>query len=93
MNIYQFNVQPFEVKSKNNLENFNETIIFSVTFLVMLFTDYLDVNQQDMAGWASISLVALNILINLGTMLYPPIHKLYLKCKRKIAPNKKFNKV
>jgi ACR3 family arsenite efflux pump ArsB len=59
----------------------------------MLFTDYLDVDQQNMAGWATISLVALNILVNLVTMLYPPICKIYLKCKRKIAPKKKFNKV
>jgi hypothetical protein len=26
-------------------------------------------------------------------MLYPQIHKIYLKCKRKIAPKKKFNRV
>jgi hypothetical protein len=93
MNMYQFSVRPFEVQSKNNLENFNETIIFTVTFSVILFTDYLDVDQQNMAGWATISFVALNILVNLVTMLYPPILKLYLKCKRKLAPKKKFNKV
>jgi hypothetical protein len=32
MNMYQFSVRPFEVNSKNNLENFNETIIFCVTY-------------------------------------------------------------
>jgi hypothetical protein len=44
INIYQVNTRPFEDKSKNNLENFNETVIFCVTFLVILFTDYLNVD-------------------------------------------------
>ena len=91
-NIYQVGVRPFEVPSKNNLENFNETIIFCVTFFVMLFTEYLNIEQQNIAGWATIGLVSLNILVNLITMVAPPVYTLYLKCKGKFF-KKKINRI
>ena len=71
MNVYQVGVRPFEVPSKNNIENFNETTIFCVTFFVVLFTDYLNIVQQNNAGWATISLVILNILVNLVLLVAP----------------------
>ena len=71
MNVYQVCVRPFEAPSKNNLENFNETTIFCVTFFVVLFTDYLNIEQQNNAGWATISLVILNILVNLVLLVAP----------------------
>jgi hypothetical protein len=55
----------------------------------MLFTDYLSIEQQNLAGWMSIGLVSLNIVVNLLTILSPPLYKIFLKCKSKEPKEKK----
>ena len=50
----------------------------------MLFTDYLSIEQQNLAGWMTIGLVTLNIVVNLLTMVSPPLYRILLKCKTKL---------
>ena len=63
--IYLAVVRPFETRSGNNSEIFNELCILGCINHLYMYTDYYtDVNIQRDSGWSSIAIIAINILVN-----------------------------
>jgi len=86
-------VKPFYQPILNYLEIFNEFCIISIGYHLLLFTGYNnDFELQYKAGWSILLLTVLNIVINIGVMLFQTVivvrrfcKKQRLKCKQKKA--------
>ncbi|TNV87454.1 hypothetical protein FGO68_gene15662 [Halteria grandinella] len=80
MSIYFILVRPFEEKSLNRIEVFNELCILFASYHLLLFTDFdysdpSDTEEQHlqtqyMAGWSIIAVTTLNIIVNMAIMCY-----------------------
>lgn len=71
--IYKGRVKPLQGKNENRLELMNEMLIQWITFILILFTDYLpDGKSQIAAGWMfnglTIAFISLNIFIFLSSI-------------------------
>lgn len=76
---YIAQVQPFELPLLNTMEIVNEFTILVATYHLFLFTDYVeDPNMQYILGWSMIGLTVLNILINMGVMVWTSFRQLKL---------------
>jgi hypothetical protein len=61
------------------MEVVNEVTILIATYHLFLFTDYVeDPNTQYNIGWSMIGVTALNILINMGVMVWSSFRQLKL---------------
>jgi hypothetical protein len=77
--IYVGHVKPFEIPLLNTMEVVNEVTILIATYHLFLFTDYVeDPNTQYNIGWSMIGVTALNILINMGVMVWSSFRQLKL---------------
>jgi hypothetical protein len=89
-NIYVGQVEPFNLRRKNNTELFNEVTIFYASMSLFFFTDFNPfVEMQNAAGWIIIGVVLLNMLTNWGLFMKGLVSKLYLWMKTKYLKCKK----
>lgn len=69
--IYLAVVRPFETRSGNNSEIFNELCILGCINHLYMYTDYYtDVDIQLDSGWSFVAIIAVNILVNTSMMVY-----------------------
>jgi len=60
--------QPFESPIMNRQELINESSVLLFTYTLGAYTDILSQETRYMFGWGNISIIGLNVLINLGFM-------------------------
>ena len=68
--IYIGNYNPFVDRTSNRTILFDEAIIFYLSILQTMFTDFCSDNQiKYITGWAFIGFICINIAVNLVIML------------------------
>ena len=66
MIIYLNYVKPFDDKFINNLEIFNEICVMSITYLLFVFTQFVDLPEiQYLFGWIILAMTSFNIGVNM----------------------------
>lgn len=70
MLIYVTYHKPFDRRARNLTELMNECTIFVSTESMLFYTDLLDVQGQNHAGWFIVGFFLMNITINLLIVLY-----------------------
>ena len=74
--------RPFKTKAERRIEIFNEVILMSVLYTMMLFTDFVpEVETKVLIGWLSCFLVALHFIVNLAIMLITSCKGAYMACR------------
>ena len=81
---------PFESKSQNRLEIFNEVILLSILYQYSLLTFYVDDYKiKKKVGYVMVSLIALVCIVNYGIVIFRliadrmnSIKSCFVKCKR-----------
>jgi len=69
--MYLLEVKPYEDPFQNKLEVFNELFVLLSTYLILLFSPFLDnMNIKYNIGWVLVGIVCLNMVINMLIMLY-----------------------
>ena len=77
--IYIINFKPYEEKTMNRLELFNESFILLTSITALAFTDFVkDKIVQVSVGYFMIGLVVFNLISNMGYILIQSIKN----CKR-----------
>ena len=68
--VFVIQVRPFETKFKNTLEILNEVCILVATYVILLFSDFVnDFDNRYNIGWFLTGFVALNIAANMIVMI------------------------
>ena len=66
----------------NNYDLFNESILLVCIQLMMLFTDFLDLDMQFYMGWVWIGFVLMTLCINLTYIFYLSLRQFWLFLKK-----------
>ena len=75
--IFDTLVRPFHSRLLNNLEIFNEVCILGASYHLLIFTEYdNNENTQYNGGFSIIAITTLNILVNMGIMMYMTFQKI-----------------
>lgn len=65
MFVYLIVLKPFQERNMNLLEIFNELCILTYSYMLILFSDFVEISAiKYNIGWVSIGLVLFNILVN-----------------------------
>jgi hypothetical protein len=84
MFIYVGLVEPYTDKNKTFFEQFNEFCILVIVYFLMCFADTVpDAAAQNQIGLMLIAFVILNLLINIGYVMYLAIKDAYVKLRLK----------
>ena len=68
----------------NRQELFNESSVLLFTYSLQFFTEIVSQEGRYTLGWVNISIIALNVFINLCFMALVTIVKVYFKCKARL---------
>ena len=71
-------VKPFNEEFFNFIEIYNEMTILISSYFTMLFTSFTNIEQRSTLGWYFVTFVAINIVINLGAILFKFGYTIYL---------------
>lgn len=75
--------RPFPTRSFNRLSIFNESLVYSITSVMTMFTYHCrDPYMKYLVGWAFISIILLCCMVNFGIMLINFCIKMKLYAKR-----------
>ena len=76
-------VKPFETKTLNNLELFNELCILGVCYTHIMLSDFTNsLEVKSNAGWMNMSLVIFNLLTNIAVIVCESAGAAFRKFKR-----------
>ena len=74
--MYLISVKPFKEPTFNKLEIFNELCVSTFGYLLFMLTDFVESPPiQEFAGYAMISVIVLNFLVNIGVIARGMIQK------------------
>lgn len=71
MLLYLVDVRPLNSPFLNKMELFNEVTLLACSYFLFAFTDFVgDATLRYSLGWGFISLIGLNVAVNLGALFY-----------------------